>query len=297
MAGEFETRYFRPGTLDEVVRIEATPGPVATWASDYPAAYAIPPHCHSRSQLLYSLTGVAIAHTHGRHWLVPTDHALWIPARTEHSVTMLEKTSARSLYVDTTTVPNLPADCRIFHVSDLMRSLIVEAVKARRDDTGSNRTRLILALIVEELPRLAEAPLALPLPADPRLAARCRQFLAAPSAHDSIDEWAGDMAMSRSSFTRAFRRETGLSFSAWRQQACLFAALPRLSRGEGITQVALDLGYESAAAFTTMFRRMLGEPPARYLRGQKHTDPVYAPQPDATIADDIATLTSHGSTH
>jgi len=32
-----------------------------------------------------------------------------------------------------------------------------------------------------------------------------------------------------------------------------------------VTTVALDLGYESVAAFTTMFTRMIGTPPGSYL--------------------------------
>ena len=52
-------------------------------------------------------------------------------------------------------------------------------------------------------------------------------------------------------------------------QACLFAALPRLAGGEAVTSVALDLGYENVAAFTTMFRRMLGKAPRNYLKGAK----------------------------
>jgi AraC-like DNA-binding protein len=71
--------------------------------------------------------------------------------------------------------------------------------------------------------------------------------------------------MSRRTFTRLFRKETGLSFSAWRQQACLFAALPRLAANEPITRIAFDLGYESPAAFTTMFKRLQGVPPSHYL--------------------------------
>jgi AraC-like DNA-binding protein len=31
--------------------------------------------------------------------------------------------------------------------------------------------------------------------------------------------------------------------------------------------VALDLGYESPAAFTTMFRKALGVPPSEYVAG------------------------------
>jgi methylphosphotriester-DNA--protein-cysteine methyltransferase len=45
----------------------------------------------------------------------------------------------------------------------------------------------------------------------------------------------------------------------------LLAALPRLASGEPVTRVAFDLGYDSAAAFTTMFKRMLGAPPRFYL--------------------------------
>jgi AraC-like DNA-binding protein len=74
--------------------------------------------------------------------------------------------------------------------------------------------------------------------------------------------------MNRRSFTRLFRRETGMSFAEWRQQACICAALPRLAAGESVTAVALDLGYESPAAFATMFKRLAGIPPSRYRRGE-----------------------------
>ena len=91
----------------------------------------------------------------------------------------------------------------------------------------------------------------------------------APVGHLNIDHWADAAGLSRRSFTRIFRRETGLSLSTWRQQACLMAALPRLSAGEAVTAVALDLGYDSVPAFTTMFCRMMGTPPKTYLRNQR----------------------------
>jgi AraC-like DNA-binding protein len=52
----------------------------------------------------------------------------------------------------------------------------------------------------------------------------------------------------------------------WRQQTCLFAALPRLIGGESVTAVALALGYDNPAAFTTMFKRLLGAPSRTYLK-------------------------------
>ena len=47
----------------------------------------------------------------------------------------------------------------------------------------------------------------------------------------------------------------------------LLVALPRLAAGEAVTTVALDLGYDSPAAFSTMFKRLIGMAPNLYRRG------------------------------
>jgi len=65
---------------------------------------------------------------------------------------------------------------------------------------------------------------------------------------------------------RLFQRETGMTFGAWRRRRALLTALERLSEGDPVTTVALDLGYESPSAFIAMFRRTLGDTPTRYLQ-------------------------------
>lgn len=112
---------------------------------------------------------------------------------------------------------------------------------------------------------LPPLPLSLPFPVNEALARRCGAFLLRPTPHDTIDGWSRALGMSRRTFTRLFRRETGLSFVAWRQQACLMAALPRLAAGHPVTTVALDLGYDNPAAFTIMFKRVLGASPRAYF--------------------------------
>ena len=114
--------------------------------------------------------------------------------------------------------------------------------------------------------QLSVLPLSLPFPEHGSLAQRCRQFLINPTPHETIDDWCKALGMSRRAFTRLFRRETGFSFAAWRQQACLVAALPRLIAGEPVTAVAIDLGYDNPASFTTMFKRALGSSPRNYLK-------------------------------
>jgi AraC-like DNA-binding protein len=86
-----------------------------------------------------------------------------------------------------------------------------------------------MQLLVAEIAGAPSIPLSVPFPAHGALAARCHAFLERPSAAATIDEWADALAMNRRRFTRLFRRETGMSFAQWRQQACLSAALPRLA--------------------------------------------------------------------
>jgi AraC-like DNA-binding protein/quercetin dioxygenase-like cupin family protein len=256
--------------------LEQTSGQVVALASDYPNGHLVPPHRHNRSQLLHALSGVVTVATSEGRWMVPPEHALWIPAGVEHSVAMLGDVLMRSLYVVPGAIAGLPEHCRVVGMTALMRSLIVEAVTLPFDYAPESRAALVMALILQEIPRLPEKPLGLPFPTDPRLAELCRRFVEAPSPRARIDDWADALAMSRRTFTRAFRRETGVGLSTWRQQCCLFAALPRLARGEPVTSVALDLGYDSVAAFTTMFKRMLGAPPRFYFREAKEKDGLKA---------------------
>lgn len=249
--------------------LERFDGPIVALPTEYPDAYHVPDHSHSRGQLLYAPTGVVLVQTQLGRWMVPPDHAMWIPAGVRHSVDMLGAIRMRSIYVAPDAIEGLPARVRVVGVTDLMRSLIAEAVLLPVGAPLEGRTGLLLSLLLHEVPNLPERPLGLPFPADPRLMSLCRRFVAAPSPHATIDEWADSAGMSRRSFTRFFQRQTGLSLSTWRQQACLFAALPRLADGQPITQVALDLGYDSVPAFTTMFKRMLGTSPRSYLRGSR----------------------------
>ena len=63
------------------------------------------------------------------------------------------------------------------------------------------------------------------------------------------------MRTSTRTLYRRFLRETGITFARWKQQARLLESIRRLAEGAPVTTVALDLGYESPSAFSTMFRR------------------------------------------
>jgi AraC-like DNA-binding protein len=55
-----------------------------------------------------------------------------------------------------------------------------------------------------------------------------------------------------------------MSFREWRRRAQLMRALGWIAEGRPIVAVALDLGYDSASAFSAMFKREMGVPPTAF---------------------------------
>ena len=231
----------------------------------YPEGFKSTVHSHRKTQLWFARSGVVIVSSGDGRWMLPPGHGLIIPAGLLHSSEVISQVEMHSVYVHPDVIN--PARPRVVEVTALAANLIAELVHdedARRK--GERRRALVMELLMDEISQLPEKPLGLPFPSHPSIAALCRHFLSAPAANASIDDWAQTLGMSRRTFTRMFRVETGVSFVTWRQQACIFASLPRLASGETVTNVALDAGYENVSAFTTMFRRMLGSSPSAYLK-------------------------------
>lgn len=247
-----------------VEELERTPRPVVPIANDYPPSHEVARHRHRRAQLHYAAEGVIAVSTDMGAWAVPPQNAMWIPAGVAHAVTTVGAVSTRSVLLEPSVCAGRGDRCQVLAVSPLLRSLLIAAAELPPEYELGGRDELVMTLLVAEILRAPTVPLAVPFPRAAALARRCHAFLARPDARASIDQWASTLGVSRRAFTRAFRRETGLSFSAWRQQACLAVALQRLAAGETVTAVAFEIGYESPAAFSTMFRRLLGIPPSRY---------------------------------
>jgi len=247
---------------------EDTPRPIVALGNDYPANFELARHQHRRAQLLYAAEGVLTVDTDHGAWVAPPERGVWIPAGVPHAVKMVGAVSTRSALIEPDIRPATSGRCEVLAVSSLLRSLLVAAADVPREYDEGGRDGLIMALLMAEIAAAPVIPLAVPFPRSPDLARQCHAFMARPNAQATIDGWSAELNLGRRAFTRAFRRETGMSFAAWRQQACLLAALPRLAGGAPVTTVALDLGYDSPAAFSTMFKRLLGIPPSRYGSSQ-----------------------------
>ncbi|MCW2243847.1 AraC family transcriptional regulator [Azospirillum canadense] len=250
--------------IDEV---DDCPSPLIVMGHDYADGTRLAAHSHRRGQLISGATGTLVLSTAQGRWVMPPHCGLWIPPGVVHEVRMIGAVATQSLFLDPTLADAMPARCEVVELSPFIRGLIARALDIPVDHEPDSHDGAVMALLGHEMRRLPAQPLSLPFPAHTALAARCRRFLQQPTIRATIEDWSADLGMSRRTFTRLFRRETGLSFVAWRQQACLVSALPRLVAGTPVTTVALDLGYDNPAAFTTMFKRTLGAAPRAYLAG------------------------------
>jgi len=245
--------------------VDAVARPLIATGTDYPAGTLLDTHTHRRAQLLYGMTGLMEVETDDGAWVVPPFSGVWIPAGHRHKVRM-QGVSTRSVYIEPDAAPRAATGCEVLSISPLLHQLLLASagIAALYDENG--RDGAVVQLILHELRTAPTLPLFAPVARDASLAALCRAFLRQPDIRSAPQAWARDTHRSLRTFARFFRQQTGLSFGEWRRQACLLAALSRLSAGQSVTQVALELGYDSPGAFSTMFRKALGKSPSDFIR-------------------------------
>nr|WP_180165825.1 helix-turn-helix transcriptional regulator [Stenotrophomonas sp. SbOxS2]NYT98562.1 helix-turn-helix transcriptional regulator [Stenotrophomonas sp. SbOxS2] len=245
---------------------EDLPRDVVVTSNDYAAESTFPRHAHRRGQFAFAARGtISVATPQGR-WLVPPRRACWVPAGLAHEMTMQGPVTMLNAFLsaEAADAVALPEHCRVYAVSALLQLLLEAAVDLPPLYDEDGRAGKLMQLLVAEIASMPTLSLHAPLPADARIARVCRVLFDTPSLAVRLDDVAAEAGMSRRTFTRLFRTDTGVSFAEWRQQVCLLAAIERLGQGQPVTHVALDLGYASPSAFSAAFRRVLGSSPSRY---------------------------------
>lgn len=241
--------------------------PVLGFAHDwpYPTPFSTPAHHHVRAQLIYAATGVIHVSTAHCTWVVPPQQAVWVPPAVEHSVNTTGAFNLRTLYLHPSTVAHLSCECCVITAPPLLRELILYTVRVGRNYSPGSAESKVISIVPDLLSTLPSEPLHLPLPRDRRLRVITDALLDNPSDDHPLPHWAGIVGASERTLLRHFSSETGLSYHEWRKRLRLLHAITLLSKGNSVTGVAYELGYESPSAFVAMFHREMGAPPKRYL--------------------------------
>lgn len=102
---------------------------------------------------------------------------------------------------------------------------------------------------------------------DPAIARALRAIHADVRAGWTVAGLAGISGMSRSAFSDRFGALVGCAPIEYRARWRMALAKEALARGaKSLDRIAEEIGYESASAFSTAFRKRLGCPPGRFAR-------------------------------
>ncbi len=219
-------------------------------------------HSHPTHELLWNEHGASTARVGARVHTISPGVGLWIPAGVPHSgftpagVRHLAAQFSISRVEPPASVPVA------VEITPLLQLLLERSLGA---ELGARSRELTDAMILDVL---APSPRELPLtvPDHPLLAPIIEALTADPADPVSLDQWARRLGVSSRTLTRAFEASTGRGFRAWAATARAQRAVALLAAGERIDDVAAQVGYRSASAFTAAFRRVTGLTPGAYRR-------------------------------
>lgn len=229
-------------------------------------------HSHAWPQIVFSDTGVVRVTTDAHAFVVPPQHAVWIPKNVAHSAIVLESARLFSIYI----YLEAPCDekyqamkegdrCHVLAVTPLLLELVRRLSNKGERLSRVNLYRAMCDVVFSELSEAATVPLGVPMPRDHRLRSLCQRFIASPKQHLQLGDLARQSGASVSTSSRLFRQELGMTFGQWRQQALLARALTLAASKTPIGLIAEELGYATPSAFSAMVTRALGAPPREFL--------------------------------
>jgi len=172
----------------------------------------------------------------------------------------------RTLYLKRGLSKSLPDGCCVLNVSPLLRELIIHATGLGALDRSVPAHKRLIGIILDQLDQLPTIPLQIPMPIDAR-ARKVTEILRTKLDESiSLQQISRIVGASKRTIERLFLAETNMTFGRWRQQLRLMNALQLLAGGENVTNVALEVGYESTSAFIAVFKDAFGVTPSRYFK-------------------------------
>ncbi|WP_336763509.1 AraC family transcriptional regulator [Asaia sp. VD9] len=200
-------------------------------------------------------------------WLIPAGQAYWVPPAMPHGGALCAADGIK-VYISTDLSRDFcPPVPLAFSVTPLLCAIMerwAEEASLGLPDRPLDRHRL--ALVSDEMTRAVTRPLILPMPAHVIMRAVMSEWARESEEQLSLDALAQRCRMSRRSFTRRFRSETGMAPGAWMQCARILRGCALMSEGISITETAYRLGYESPSSFFNLCRKMTGLSPSALFR-------------------------------
>ncbi len=240
--------------------------PVLVFVEAHVTATVFDAHLHrDQVQLICALKGTIQITTENSIWIVPPGRAVLIPLGLEHEVRAPNNASIRILGIFPAALKVKSPVCRLLNLSPLIVALIESVREFPRTKMMDGPQSRLVDVLLDQLRAAPDEGFHLPRPRDQRARAVADWLAHDPGDRTTLEGWGRKVGASRRTLARLFEDETGMTFSVYRRQAQLSAAVGMLSAGASVTHVAQELGYESTSAFVQMFRQAMQATPGRYM--------------------------------
>ena len=160
-----------------------TPRDAVVTAVEYADGTLFPLHDHQRGQFAYAASGVITVFTDDGNWVVPPQRGIWVPAKLSHSMQMRGPVTLHNTYIRKQAAKKLglSEQCQVLEVSPLLQHLLMKAIDVPARYSTQGRDGHLMSLLLHEIAAMPALSLNAPLPAEPRLALVCREFVNQPS--------------------------------------------------------------------------------------------------------------------
>ncbi len=218
--------------------------------------------------LLYASKGALTLRIADASWYLPPQRAAWIRAQTPLEVEAKHPITSASVLYEVAALPDFPYACRVFSMSPLAREMTLYAMRWGQDrdpnDREADQFFLSLASVCRELSE-TPTPFWLPRPQSDLLQNACA-FTAAHMAEPlTLATVATHVHVSSRTLSRRFTEELNLSWGVYLRRVRMLRAMQLLAGGHAtVTEVALQVGFNSLSAFNKAFRQFTHESPRTY---------------------------------
>jgi AraC-like DNA-binding protein len=204
-----------------------------------------------------------------RIYLLPQNHAAWIPSNVPHRTTAVSETiNLRTIFYSIAEEGNFYDQLRIFSVPSVLREIISYAAKWSKISEHSLEEEAFLNAVLVGLPTFFKEAISLniPVPNDERLVAISNFIIDHIGGDLLVHEIAERNNMSLRSLERLFKKETAITIAKYVQLVRIIKGVEYLSTGNyTVSEVGYLVGYKSLPAFSSSFFQILNKRPNEFL--------------------------------
>ena len=233
-----------------------------------PALSIYPQHGHAWAEFIYAFHGIMEVRIDHIDYIVPPPYGLWLPAHVKHRGLNRTAVTHGTLYIHESLCHDLPKNPGILLNSPLVTA-IFEHLYVSSAPVNSDEHQRLLMVLIDQLKQAQLVSRYLPSTSHPALKILLEYLHQHPADQSALKTLATQINMSERTLARLSQQELGMSLHEWRQRLKVIKAISLLNQKKTIEQIGLDLGYSSASAFISVFKRWMQMTPDQFRKSHR----------------------------